>query len=365
MQYQRQIQLKEIGLQGQEKLSKTKVLVVGVGGLGCPVSMQLVAAGIGEIGLVDHDKIELSNLPRQTLFSVNDIGENKTKVAKDVLTNFNPNCIINTYPISLTNTNAIDLLINYDIVIDCTDNFSTRYIINDACYLLSKTLVYGSVYAYEGQVSVFNHKDMNGIEANYRHIFPHPPNQKDIPNCNETGVLGVLTGIIGTIQATEVIKLICGIESNLSNRLLTFNLLTYSTQIIKINSTNSIPNSLPNSIKEYASWDYPLMCVELNKEFEIDVQTFNTFLKDENCCIVDVRNVEEYPEFIDSRKIQIPLNQLSNRIIEIPINKPILVICQHGVRSHDAVQYLRNELNHSTIYSLKNGIESWFKQSNS
>ena len=161
MQFQRQIQLKEIGLEGQSKLFQSKVLVIGLGGLGCPASSHLVSAGIGEIGLVDFDVVEWSNLPRQSLYSVNDIGKNKTTIAKQVLSNYNPICKINTYSFALNNSNAIDIISKYQIIVDCTDNFATRYAINDACFLLSKPLIYASVYEFEGQVSIFNHKDIN------------------------------------------------------------------------------------------------------------------------------------------------------------------------------------------------------------
>ena len=177
--------------------------------------------------------------------------------------------------------------------------------------------------------------------------------------------MGVLTGIIETIQATEVIKLITGFRDNLSNRILTFNLKTYSTQILKINTSNSIPENLPISLEAYSNADYPALCGDSSSSIEIDLDSFNTYLKDKTICFLDVRNIDETPTFNDSRKLQIPLDELSERINEVPLQKTIVVMCQQGIRSLFAAHYLRKELSYTNIFSLKNGIEPWFKQSNS
>ena len=216
--YQRQILLKEFGIDAQQKLLQAKVLVIGAGGLGCPALQYLVAAGIGTIGIVDDDIVSLNNLHRQVLYTVNDIGLSKAEVAAEKLKALNDEINIISYNERLTNKNALALLMNMILLVDGTDNFSSRYMINDACVLLNKPLVYGAISKFEGQVAVFNIKDEIQIRAiNYRDLFPTPPKDDEVLNCAEAGVLGVLPGIIGTMQANETIKLITGIGKPLIN----------------------------------------------------------------------------------------------------------------------------------------------------
>jgi adenylyltransferase/sulfurtransferase len=229
--YHRQIILPEFGEIGQQKLLKAKVLVIGAGGLGCPALQYLTAAGIGTIGIVDDDVVSLNNLHRQVLYSVNDIGLSKAERAAHILEQLNPDINIIAYNERLENQNAITLFHDFDIVVDGTDNFSTRYMINDACVLLNKPLVYGAISLFEGQVSVF--RNQNADDVNYRDIFPDPPKEGEVLNCAEAGVLGVLPGIIGTMMANETIKLLTGIGDSLINQLLTYNAL--NNQVYQLN----------------------------------------------------------------------------------------------------------------------------------
>ncbi|RZJ99252.1 MAG: HesA/MoeB/ThiF family protein, partial [Flavobacterium sp.] len=210
--YERQLILKGFGLEAQQKLSKAKVLVVGAGGLGCPALQYLTAAGVGMIGVVDHDTISLNNLHRQILYSNDEIGKLKSEVASTKLRDLNPEIIIHAFPFRLVKNNIIQLLSNYDFILDCTDNFVSRYLINDACILLRKPLVFAAISGYEGQIAIFNVADEAGNSTNYRDLFPIPPNPEEVPNCAESGVLGALSGIIGTMQAAEAIKLITGLK---------------------------------------------------------------------------------------------------------------------------------------------------------
>ena len=229
MRYDKQIALPEVGEAGQQKLAEAKVLVVGAGGLGCPALQYLVAAGIGTIGIVDGDVVNETNLHRQVLYTNSDVGKPKVEVAAERLYQLNPEVKINTYSDFLTAKNAMDIVANYDLIVDATDNFAARYRINDVCVKLDKPFVYGAIHRFEGQVSVFNYKG----GPTYRCLFPEYPTENQIPNCNETGVLGVLPGIVGTHQATEVLKMILGIGEVLSGKLMTLNLLTNSSQIFE------------------------------------------------------------------------------------------------------------------------------------
>jgi molybdopterin/thiamine biosynthesis adenylyltransferase len=212
--YDRHIILPEIGIEGQQKLMQASVLVIGAGGLGCPLLQYLVAAGVGTIGIVDDDTIDESNLQRQILYNIHDIGKAKVSVAIEKLSAQNPFCKFNSHQQRLAADNALEIIANYDIVVDGSDNFPTRYLVNDACVMLDKTLVFGSVFKFEGQVAVFNY---NG-SATYRCLYPDPPASEDVPNCSDIGVLGVLPGLTGLMQATEVINIITGLGEVLSNR---------------------------------------------------------------------------------------------------------------------------------------------------
>lgn len=228
LRYSKQIQLPEIGESGQLKIKQARVLVIGAGGLGCPVLQYLAAVGVGNIGIVDFDKVEVHNLHRQILYSENQVGAYKSTTAKTILENLNPNINIQSFEEKLTLKNAKNIIANFDLVVDGTDNFTTRYIINDTCVLLNKPLIYGSIFKFEGQIAVFNHKN----SKNLRDIFPEPPNPEDVPNCSLNGVLGTLPGIIGTLMAQETLKLILELPT-LKNELLLFDTLNFNFTKLK------------------------------------------------------------------------------------------------------------------------------------
>ena len=228
LRYNRQMMLPEIGDSGQEKLKKAKVLVIGAGGLGCPILQYLAPAGVGTIGIVDFDKVEIHNLHRQILYTENQVGQAKATTAKSVLESLNPLINIIVFEEKLTTENAVQIIQNFDVVVDGCDNFATRYLVNDTCVALGKTLVYGSILKYEGQLAVFNHKG----SKNLRDLFPEPPNPKDVPNCNLNGVMGTLPGIIGTMMAHETLKLIMNLPI-LKNELVLFNTLNWSFNKLK------------------------------------------------------------------------------------------------------------------------------------
>lgn len=228
LRYNRQMMLPEIGDSGQEKLKKAKVLVIGAGGLGCPILQYIATAGVGTIGIIDFDKIEIHNLHRQILYAENQVGQAKAKTAKSVLESLNPLISVTAFEEKLTIENAAEIIRNFDAVVDGSDNFATRYLVNDTCVTLGKSLVYGSILKFEGQMAVFNHKG----SKNLRDLFPEPPNSEDVPNCNLNGVLGTLPGIIGTMMAHETLKLIMDLPI-LENELVIFNTLNWSFNKLK------------------------------------------------------------------------------------------------------------------------------------
>jgi len=255
--YSKQLLLPEIGLKGQEKLKESRVLVVGAGGLGCPVLQYLAAAGVGALGIMDHDFVAESNLQRQVLYSVEDIGKPKAIVAAEKILKLNP--YINPQAISnkLNTDNALEIISGYDMVADCSDNFETRYLINDVCVLLNKSFVYGGIYKFEGQLAVFNYKSRYEIYGpTYRCIFPKITSDEDSLNCGQTGVIGTLSGIIGTMQANEIIKMITGAGQVCSGKLLLFNALTNVMTEIKINRNESVWGSIPRTIDEFKNRNY-------------------------------------------------------------------------------------------------------------
>lgn len=259
LRYQRQITLQGFGIEAQEKLTNAKVLVIGAGGLGCPVLQYLVAAGVGTIGIVDKDQVALSNLNRQVLFGQADVGQNKANVAAVKLSALNDLVKIATYQQNCDQAFAIVHFPNYDIIVDATDNFATRYLINDACVLLDKPLVFGAVSQYEGQVAVFN--VMKGAHAlSYRDLFPVPPKAGEVLSCAEGGVLGVLPGMIGVMQSIEVIKLIAGIGNVLANQMLIYNALSNTNYIMQLEKHKDSTGQIPSSIEDFMKINYESLC---------------------------------------------------------------------------------------------------------
>jgi len=249
--YARHISLSEVGLLGQLKLSKAKVLVVGAGGLGSPLLLYLTAAGVGTIGIVDFDKVSMDNLQRQVLFRESDIDRNKAEAAKEILINHNSEINIECYPTILCTNNAMDLVDAYDIVVDCTDNFRTRYLINDVCVKLNKPFVFAALYKFEGQLSVLNYNS----GPTYRCLFPSPPKAGEVPNCEEAGVMGVLPGILGLYQANEVLKLILNLGDLLSGWLLSINLLTNHHNLISFKRNEAEVDKIKERELEYIELD--------------------------------------------------------------------------------------------------------------
>lgn len=362
--YQRQIILAEFGDEGQQKLEQAKVLVIGAGGLGCPALQYLTAAGIGILGLVDDDVVALNNLHRQVLYSEKNIGSSKATTAARVLGQLNPEIKIIPYNTRLTTENALDLIDEFDIIIDGTDNFSTRYMINDACVLLDKPLVYGAISQFEGQAAVFNYStQQNPKRINYRDIFPHPPKEDEVLNCAEAGVLGVLPGIIGSMIANETIKMITGIGELLAGKLLTYNALNNQVYILTLSAAQETRSLIPKDKEEFLKTDYVWLCSSNYPELEIELDVFKTILASENAAdIIDVREPGELPSVTEFKNIKIPLNQLNNQKDLIQTDT-VIVFCQSGKRSLQAVKILSSIFgNTKNIYSLKGGILQWKKQ---
>lgn len=358
--YNRQMILKDFGEPAQQKLLQSKVLVIGAGGLGCPALQYLAAAGVGTIGIVDDDVVSLSNLHRQILYSVNDIGFPKAERAAQVLHNLNPEIKIIAYSERLTTQNAISIINEFDIIIDGTDNFSSRYMINDACVLLNKPLVYGAVSQYEGQVSIFNYKK-NKIDepVNYRDLFPHPHKENEVLNCAEVGVLGVLPGIIGTMQANETIKLITGIGKPLINFLLTYNALNnqlYEVELLARQETRSL---IPENKDDFRKTDYDWLCGSTVEQYEIDHNFFDNLLATGDIDVIDVREIDELPAISEFAYQQIPKNKLQGNLHLIKTNT-VVTICQTGKRSLQAAKQLESIFGTSKkIFSLQGGIIKW------
>ena len=346
--YSRHLLLDKVGVKGQLKLKQAKVLVIGAGGLGCPVLQYLGAAGVGEIGVVDFDVIDESNLQRQILFSVEDIGKSKSETAKLKLEAQNPLITVIAYDLELTNENAIDLFKQYDIIVDGTDNFSTRYMVSDACVLTDKPLVYGAIHKFEGQVSVFNYK--NG--PTYRCLFPNPPELGSMPSCSEVGVIGVLPGIIGTQQANEVLKMILEIGKVMSGELLIYNSLDPSFLQLKINKSANLSDIGINSIYDFEEFDYSLTCEIYNEGFtKIDLEKLpsSTF-------VLDVREEWETPKVENKTVLNILLDELDDNVNKIPKKDTIYVVCQRGGRSQVAIDFLKAEYNFTNLINVEGGV---------
>jgi adenylyltransferase/sulfurtransferase len=362
--YHRQIILPEFGEETQQKLLNAKLLVIGAGGLGCPALQYLTAAGAGTIGIVDDDVVALNNLHRQVLYSVNDIGLSKAERAADILRQLNPEIKIIAYNERLTTKNALTLFAGFDIIIDGADNFSTRYMINDACVLLNKPLVYGAISQFEGQACVFNsYSSKGGNEAvNYRDLFPDPPKEGEVLNCAEAGVLGVLPGIIGTMMANEAIKLITGIGEPLINQLLTYNALNNQVYILNLSAGKDTRLLIPKDEAEFLKTDYEWLCAAPVHQAEIDADSFNKLIANGDIDIIDVRELHETPEVKEFPAIKIPLGQLTGNTSFIK-SDTVVVFCQSGKRSLQAAKILNGIFeNRKKIYSLRGGILQWKQQ---
>jgi len=349
--YNRHIILSEIGKEGQIKINNARVLVIGAGGLGCPVLQYLAGAGVGTLGIVDADTVDESNLQRQVLFGVKSIGNNKAKEAEKRLQDLNPTIEFNVYPLYLSPKNALQIFDSYDIIVDGTDNFTTRYMVNDACVILGKPLISASIFKFEGQLSVFN----VGNGPSYRCLFPNPPEPGSMPSCSDVGVLGVLPGILGSLQANEVLKLILGIGDVLSGKLLLFNALNLSTNIIQFGRNDIEYDKGLMSPEEFMNMDYRYFC-GLGDLVDIpEVENLNDF-KGQTDCIVDVREMDELPALFHENIIRIPLSIFEEKAHVLEKQDRIVLVCKSGVRSKKAAGILVNK-GYQHIYSLKHGID--------
>ena len=369
--YSRHLIIPEFNIEGQRKLKEARVLVVGSGGLGAPLLQYLAAAGVGHIGIVDFDVVEDHNLQRQVLFGVKDVGRSKAEAARERLLDLNPHIDIQVYNTRLSSENALELIKDYDVVADGTDNFPTRYLVNDACVLLDKVNVYASIYRFDGQVSVFNYVDPSTGERgpNYRDLYASPPPPGLVPSCAEGGVLGVLPGIIGSLQASEVIKVITGIGDPLAGRLFIFDALSFSTRILKVrrDPANPINGEQPT---QTGLIDYEYFCglTPAQKEVkeavrEISVQEFEALRQEGSPFqLIDVREPYEY-DIVNLSGELIPVGKIVDHLEKISKKKKVIVHCRTGKRSANAIRELR-EKGFDNLYNLKGGIIAYAEEIN-
>ncbi len=359
--YSKQILLKEFGIAAQEKLLNAKVLVVGAGGLGCPALQYLAAAGVGTIGIVDFDVVEISNLHRQILYNVDDIGKSKAETAALKLNLLNPEIKFQSLNLKLQTSNTLKIVSQYDLVIDGSDNFSTRYLVNDACVLLNKPLVYGAVLQFEGQVGVFNLADKKtNIKTNYRNLFPAPP--ENYLSCNEAGVLGVLPGIIGTMQAAEAIKIITKIDNPLSNKIISYNALNNFFYEFEISPDKKTEEGTPKNEMEFLNFNYDWFCELHNAICEISVKEFNEMMSIENLFVIDVREKTELPLVDEFPLVRISLSEFEKLAPIISPENKVVVFCKSGKRSIKVAKTLKEKFPTCSVFSLAGGITAWEKQ---
>lgn len=361
LRYSRHLIMPEVGMEGQLKLKAAKVLLIGTGGLGAPLGLYLTAAGVGNIGLVDFDVVDFTNLQRQVTFSTSDVGKPKTEAARSRLSNLNPDVKITSYETRLSSENALGLFKQYDIIVDGTDNFPTRYLVNDACLLLGKPNVYGSIFRFEGQVTVFGMPD----GPCYRCLYPEPPPPGLVPSCAEGGVLGVLPGIVGSLQALETIKLILGRGESLAGRLVLFDALALKFRELKLRKNSHCP-MCGSHRKIRHLIDYNEFCgIRGEEEPESDREVPEITARElkqrldqgDDLFILDVREPHEY-QICNLKGHLIPLGELPRRVHELDSSHEIIAHCRTGKRSAQAVDFLRKAGFRKT-YNLRGGILSW------
>lgn len=365
--YSRHLIIPEFNIEGQRKLKQAKVLVVGTGGLGAPLLQYLTAAGIGTIGILDHDVVEESNLQRQVLFTTEDIGRPKVEVARERLAKQNPHVQFNVHNTFLSSENALEIIKAYDIVADGTDNFPTRYLVNDACVLLEKVNVYASIFRFEGQVSVFNCPNEDGSRGpNYRDLFPSPPPPGLVPSCAEGGVIGVLPGILGSLQANEVIKVASQVGDVLSGRMVLLDASSMEFRSIEISPKKNNPISGENPTQTELI-DYQQFCgipQGSEKKTEDDIKEIDVLQlkawRDENkdFQLIDVRNPHEW-EIADIDGIKIIKGQHLEQIDKVRKDVPVVVHCRSGQRSSDVIRDWESKEDFNNLYNLKGGILAW------
>lgn len=359
LRYQKHLFLPEIGMEGQLKLKAAKVLVVGAGGLGCPVLQYLSAAGIGTIGIVDGDKVELSNLQRQVLYNNNDIGFSKAEKAAQNLQKTNENIDYQVFTNYLKAENASEIIENFEIIVDCTDNFTVRYLINDVCVNQNKPFVYGAIHKFEGQVAVFNFQNKEGVLGpTYRCVFPNQPSESEIPNCATVGVLGILPGTIGLYQANEVIKMILGIGKVLSGEMLLVDLLENTQTKIKIKRSEKAEFGFENLDLRNETKDERQEKIDEISVFELE----KMIAEKVDFQLIDVRLDYEYGICHLPNAQLIPLNDIENKANQISKIKPVVFYCHHGMRSAHAIKTLQKMDNFNNLLNLEGGIDEWARE---
>lgn len=347
--YDRQLRLEGFGKEKQQLMANARVLVIGAGGLGVPVLQYITAMGIGEIGVVEHDTVSITNLQRQVLYTTGDEGKSKVHIAVSRLQQLNPEIQFAVYDTFLTPENALAIIGDYDVVVDCSDNFGTRYLVNDACVILQKPFIYGAIYKYEGQVSVFNYKG----SATYRCLFPEPPLAGDMLNCSEIGVLGVLPGIVGCYQANEVVKVITGIGTPLSNQLLTIDTLHNVHHTFTVNPVPG--NHAIKTLQESYGQD---VC-EVAGVQSITVEELHDWLDTgKDFRFVDVREAHEWDICHIAQAVHIPMRKVMDVMEQAPRQQPVAVLCHHGMRSRAVAQQLV-AAGFTKVYNVEGGIHAW------
>ncbi len=367
--YSRHLILSEVGMEGQRKLKAAKVLCIGAGGLGSPVAMYLAAAGVGTIGIVDFDTVDVSNLQRQILHGTSDVGRSKLASARDTLKDLNPHVNVITHEVALSSANALDLFRGYDVIVDGTDNFPTRYLVNDACVLLGIPNAYGSIFRFEGQASVFATKD----GPCYRCLYPEPPPPGLVPSCAEAGVLGILPGLIGTIQATETVKIILGMGQTLAGRFLIYDAMKMRFRELTLRKDPECPVCGTNPTVT-ALIDYDQFCgivpaqaappapVLTDAMADVSVLEFKA-MRDAGTAplLIDVREPHEYDICRIEGSVLIPLGDLPARVGELDPTVELVMQCRSGVRSGKAAAFLR-ERGFRSVHNLTGGILAWIDQ---
>ena len=366
--YSRHLIIPEFNIQGQRKLKNAKVLVVGTGGLGAPLLQYLAAAGVGTLGILDFDKVEDHNLQRQVLFSTSDVGRPKVEAAADRIRGLNPHIELRIHEVQLTRHNALDILADYDVIADGTDNFPTRYLVNDACVLLGKVNVYASIFRFEGQLSVFNYLNPDGTRGpNYRDLFPTPPPPGLVPSCAEGGVIGVLPGILGSLQANEVIKVISGVGETMSGRLLLLDAATMETRTLRLrpNPANPLNGDNPTQTELI---DYEQFCgIDQAKPRtytarSINVQTLREWREASRpFTLIDVREPYEF-DIANLEGLLIPKATVEDHLDAIPAEGDVVIHCRSGVRSADVINLLESKYGFGNLYNLEGGILAWARE---
>ncbi|HYV94868.1 MAG TPA: HesA/MoeB/ThiF family protein [Chitinophagales bacterium] len=358
--YSRQIVLNEIGESGQQKLKAASVLMIGAGGLGVPVLQYLAASGVGKIGIIDGDKIELSNLHRQVLYEASEIGSWKSEVARVKLLRLNSEVKIISYPEFLTSENATEIISGYSIIVDGSDNFPTRYLVNDVCVKLGKPFVSGAIFKFSGQVGVFNY---NG-SGTYRCLFPNPPKPEEQPDCNEAGVMGVVPGLIGMMMANEAIKMICGIGEVLAGKILNVDLLTNNFQTFSFRRDDEAVEEIKLSPLR-SSHDFEMFChrtssPEAVKEISAE-ELKKIFTNGNNIQLIDVREPLEHEEENIGGEL-IPFEEVMKQAGRISRDKQVVFYCKVGMRSHIVIQRLQEKFGMKNLYNLRGGINQYFQR---